>query len=79
MSLTTDKRNNLDAIIQEQGYTDYKWVDPQKFVVSQWVRMKCKFGCGEYGRGGACPPQTPSVDRVQSILQRIQRCSDPAL
>jgi len=61
MSLTTDKRKNLDAIIQEKGYTDYKWVDPQKFVVSQWVRMKCKFGCGEYGRGGACPPQTPSV------------------
>jgi predicted metal-binding protein len=23
--------------------------------------MKCKFGCTEYGRGGACPPNTPSV------------------
>ncbi len=23
--------------------------------------MKCKFGCSEYGRGGACPPATPSV------------------
>ncbi len=68
MSLTTDKRKNLDAIIQERGYTDYKWVDPQKFVVSQWVRMKCKFGCGEYGRGGACPPQTPSVSECSQFF-----------
>ena len=68
MSLTADKRKNLDAIIQERGYTDYKWVDPQKFVVSQWVRMKCKFGCGEYGRGGACPPQTPSVSECSQFF-----------
>ena len=61
MGLNAGKRNVLDAIMQEKGYSDYKWIDPKKIIVSQWVRMKCTFGCGEYGRGGSCPPQTPSV------------------
>ena len=61
MSLTSEKRQALDAIFNDKGYTDYKWIDPKKIIVAQWVRMKCMFGCGEYGRGAACPPNTPPV------------------
>ena len=68
MGLTPKKRQPLDAIFTENGYTDYKWIDPQKIIVSQWVRMKCKFGCGEYGRGGACPPNTPSVAECERFF-----------
>ena len=53
MGLTPQNRQTLDAIFKKNGYTDYKWVDPRKIIVSQWVRMKCQFGCGEYGVGGA--------------------------
>ena len=60
--IDTDKKQNLDTLFNEQGYTDYKWIDPGRIIVSQWVRMKCMFGCGEYGRCAACPPSTPSVD-----------------
>ena len=61
MGLTSKKRQPLDAIFKKKGYTDYKWIDPKKIIVAQWVRMKCEFGCGEYGRCAACPPNTPSV------------------
>jgi len=61
MSLTPKKRQALDVIFKEKGYRDYKWIDPQKIIVAQWVRMKCQFGCGEYGRAAACPPNTASV------------------
>ena len=53
MSLSPEKRQALDAIFRKKGYTDYKWIDPRKIIVAQWVRLKCQFGCGEYGRGGA--------------------------
>ena len=43
MSLAPEKRQTLDAIINEKGYTDYKWIDPKKIIVAQRVRMKCKF------------------------------------
>jgi hypothetical protein len=26
MSLTPEKRQTLDAILNEKGYTDYKWI-----------------------------------------------------
>jgi predicted metal-binding protein len=68
MSLTSEKRQTIGAIFREKGYTDYKWIDPQKIVVSQWVRMKCQFGCGEYGRCGACPPNTPSVTECEQFF-----------
>lgn len=61
MGLNSEQRKQVEKIIRSHGHTDYKWIKPEKIVVSQWVRMKCKFGCVEYGRGGACPPETPSV------------------
>jgi len=68
MGLTSKKRQSVDAIFNKKGYTDYKWIDPHKIIVSQWVRMKCKFGCSEYGRGGACPPNTPSVPECEQFF-----------
>jgi len=68
MGLSANKRKILDGIFKAKGYTDYKWIDPKKIIVSQWVRMKCKFGCGEYGRGGACPPNTPSVAECERFF-----------
>lgn len=68
MGLSSEQRKQVEEIIKSHGYTDCKWVEPKKIVVSQWVRMKCKFGCGEYGRGGACPPETPSVPECREFF-----------
>jgi predicted metal-binding protein len=62
-------RTALARLFQERGYTDYKWIEPGEIVVAQWVRMKCTFGCGDYGRNASCPPNTPSVDECRSFLQ----------
>ena len=51
----------LEAMFIDQGFSSFKWIDPEQIVVAQWVRMKCMFGCPNYGRKAACPPQTPSV------------------
>jgi predicted metal-binding protein len=64
----TDSRERLDALLQEHGYTDYKWIDPKNIVVAQWVRMKCMFGCGSYGRNASCPPNVPSVAECRAFL-----------
>ena len=40
MTFTPEKRQTLDAILHEKGYTDYKWIDPKKIIVSQWVRRQ---------------------------------------
>ncbi len=68
MSLHKSQMQQIDTILKTNGYEDYKWIDPKKIVVSQWVRMKCRFGCPEYGRGGACPPETPSVAECREFF-----------
>ena len=62
------ERRELEALFKEHGYTDFKWIQPQDIVVAQWVRMKCIFGCQEYGHNATCPPNTPSVDECRRFF-----------
>jgi predicted metal-binding protein len=54
-------RAALERLIGEHGYKDFKWIKPKDIVVADWVRMKCLFGCKNYGRNASCPPNVPSV------------------
>ena len=69
MSISPEKRQALDTVFKENGYTDYKWIDPHKIIVARWVRMKCEFGCKAYGKGGACPPNTPPVSECERFFK----------
>ncbi len=61
-------RSELEALFAKHGYTDFKWMKAQDIVVSQWVRMKCMFGCAEYGRNATCPPSVPSVPECRQFF-----------
>ncbi len=61
-------RENIESLLQHEGFSDYRWIDPREIVVEQWVRVKCTFGCGNYGLG-ACPPNTPSVDECDRFFK----------
>ena len=54
-------RKKLEMMFKQQSYDDFKWINPKGIVVAQWARMKCTFGCKNYGKCGTCPPNTPSV------------------
>ena len=58
----------LEALFAKHGYTDFKWIKAEDIVVSQWVRMKCMFGCAEYGRNATCPPSVPSVSECRRFF-----------
>jgi predicted metal-binding protein len=73
MDFTPQRKVDLDRIFHQLGYLDYKWIDPRRIVVAQWVRMKCMFGCGEYGRSGACPPHTPSVAECERFFNEYRQ------
>jgi len=69
MALSTQQQQRIDETLKSQGYIDYKWIDPQGIIVAQWVRMKCMFGCNEYGHGASCPPNTPSVAECERFFK----------
>ncbi len=61
-------REVLEALFGKREYTDYRWVDPKDIVVAHWVRMKCRFGCDEYGRTPTCPPNVPPVEECRRFF-----------
>ncbi len=63
---------SLDTLLAGHGYTDYRLVDPRKIVVSQWVRMKCLYGCKSYGKVASCPPNTPSVPECRQFFDEYR-------
>lgn len=67
--LSEGVRRELDALFRKHGYGDFRWIDPGKIVISQWVRMKCMYGCGEFGHNASCPPNTPSVAECENFFR----------
>jgi predicted metal-binding protein len=62
-------RDNLESLFKKHNYTDFKWFDPREMIVAQWIRMKCMFGCSEYGKTASCPPNVPSVAECQQFFK----------
>jgi predicted metal-binding protein len=67
-----DTREKIDAILQKQGYDDYKWLDPAEIIVRHWVRMKCMYGCGEYGKTATCPPNVPTIEECERFFREYR-------
>jgi predicted metal-binding protein len=68
-------KKKLESIFREHGFTDFRWFDPKEIVVAQWVRMKCQFGCGDYGQNACCPPNTPSVEECRQFFHDYSACT----
>ena len=68
MFLTPEKKSRIEEITRKLEFTDFKWVDPKDIIVAHWVRMKCEFGCDDYGKA-RCPPNVPSVAECRGFFQ----------
>jgi predicted metal-binding protein len=66
--MTTDKRTELEGLFKKHGYADFKWINPKEIIVSRWVRMKCTYGCANYGKNASCPPNAPSVSECRQFF-----------
>ncbi len=72
MEIKPENKEPLDAVFRRNGYTDYRWIDPRKICVAQWVRTKCMFGCRAYGNCAACPPNVPSIPECERFFSEYR-------
>jgi len=47
---------------------DAKIIPADTVVTAQWVREKCQFGCGGYGKSLTCPPHSPTPEETKEML-----------
>lgn len=57
----------------EKGATHAKQIEPSSVVTAAWVRWKCQFGCPLYGQGYCCPPDTPTPEQTQALINCYHR------
>jgi predicted metal-binding protein len=72
MRRSASDRRSLESAFEKHGCTDFKWIDPKEIVTAQWVRVKCMYGCEDYGRRACCPPNAPSVSECRQFFDEYR-------
>lgn len=62
-------RKKLEELFHSHSFNDFKWIDPKKIVTAYWVRMKCMYGCSDYGNIATCPPHVPSITECEKFFK----------
>jgi len=62
-----------DGARRKSGVRDARIIRPSEVETAGWVRLKCQFGCGGYGRCLVCPPFTPSAGEMRKVLDAYRR------
>jgi predicted metal-binding protein len=62
-------QQQLEGMFQAHGFDDFRWLTPGDIAVAEWVRMKCAYGCEEYGKNVACPPNNPAVEACERFIR----------
>jgi len=54
--------------VKELGAKEAKIISAKSIVTAEWVRLKCQFGCSEYGRKLTCPPHSPKPEQMREVI-----------
>jgi predicted metal-binding protein len=69
----TDRLGKYIASAKRLGARDAKVIPARGVRIGDWVRLKCKFGCGGYGRRLCCPPNSPAPGETREMLKGYSR------
>ena len=67
---------NEEAILskaKELGARDAVIIPTSQVVVAHWVRLKCRYGCPDYGKWRTCPPYTPEPDTMKKVIAEYEK------
>jgi predicted metal-binding protein len=56
----------------ELGAVDALAISPRQVFTATWVRLRCQYGCSEYGRCLTCPPYSPTPETTRKMLDEYQ-------
>ena len=57
----------------ESGASDIQFIRPSQIVTARWVRLKCQYGCKNYGTRYTCPPGSPTPAETRQVLDEYSK------
>lgn len=67
-SISEDVLKDLSAKGKRYGIETIKPFHIDEFELAQWVGLKCRYGCSQYGTSWSCPPATPNFSQARAII-----------
>jgi len=62
----------LSKTSKEKGGQSIKLISARQIAVEDFVLLKCKYGCKDYGKFYTCPPYTPKPEETRKILKKYK-------
>jgi predicted metal-binding protein len=62
----------LEKMAKESGASAFVPVKPSQVVTAHWVRLRCQFGCKNYGTRLTCPPYSPTPEETRQVLDEYK-------
>jgi len=54
---------------KDLGAVSAKLISTDSIILGDWVRLKCQYGCGGYGKSLCCPPHSPTPETMSRVLE----------
>ncbi len=70
-TVATDLQGLLDKALA-LGASNAKIVEVKNIKTGAWTRIKCQYGCPNYGLTLCCPPYTPDYAAMQKFLAEYE-------
>jgi predicted metal-binding protein/ubiquinone/menaquinone biosynthesis C-methylase UbiE len=67
------RRALLPAQARRLGFPFARLIETSAIALEPWVRLKCQFGCAQYGHSLVCPPYSPDEEKMRAILSRYRQ------
>ena len=61
-------KKEIEDLTNVYGSFKFEYIDTSTIVVEPWTRLKCQFGCPNYGKTLVCPPYTPKSEEFIGML-----------
>ncbi len=59
---------DISAKGKKYGIESIKSFKVEKFELGEWVGLKCRYGCSQFGTNWSCPPATPDLSQARAII-----------
>ena len=68
ISIPDDVLKDISKKGKNYGIENIKPFSVEDFELAEWVGLKCRYGCSQFGTNWSCPPATPELSQARAII-----------
>ncbi len=69
LNIPDDILADISSKGKKYGIDTIKPFSVDDFVLAEWVGLKCRYGCSQFGTNWSCPPATPDISQAKAIME----------